>query len=414
MRCISCINTEKSESSRFCRDDLCQVTDLVQEAIWNFWHPDEIILCIRDPRSAHVAAACESRGMVVRKLWLPEGTNENELWETFTLLAGLAEEGEEILFDVTDGHRSLPFIISLAATWMKEVRRVKIIGVVYATQPDEYGFRHIVNLQPVLQVIDWIAGVKGLMSHTDAVKIGSLFTGLQGNIHKAGQEPEPPTHLTGWSHLLGTFTKAVRLSRPVDALYAAWGISHDLPIVKDEITRFAPALMPVVRELEEIGGMAAIPSPDRLSSEYLSMQHRLIRYQIDHGLEMQAVSLSREWLISVTMLVLGADESWLDADCRHDISRSLTGLALTLQGIQAETSPYTHQLYNEKNWKEMVRIWERVSDLRNDLAHCGMNRRNESLRSLLQRTESIPDELAAFAIQAGVTITTGFTNIVEP
>ncbi|WP_181391544.1 TM1812 family CRISPR-associated protein [Methanospirillum lacunae] len=402
MRCISCINHERSDSSRFCRDDLCQVTDMVQEAIWTFWHPEEIILCIRDPRSAHLASECESRGITVRKLWLPEGTNEDELWQTFTLLVELAEEGEEILFDVTDGHRSLPFIISLAATWMKEVRGVKIIGVVYATQPDEHGFRHIVNLQPVLQVIDWMAGVRALLSHTDAEKISHLFTGLQGNIYKAGQEPEPPKRLTGWSHLLGTFTKAVRLSRPVDAMYAAWGISQDLPVIRDEIQRFAPALLSVVEELAEIGEMAAIPSPEELNNEYLFMQLRLIRYQIDHGLEMQAIALSREWLISVSMLVLEVDESWLDADSRHTVSRTLTGLALTLQGIPSETTPFTHILLEKTNWKEMVRTWERVSDLRNDLAHCGMNRRNESLRSLLQRTQSIPDELKEFAQHAGI------------
>jgi len=403
MRCISCLNPETPEPFRFCRDDQCQNTDLVQEAIWNFWHPDEMILCIRDPRSAGIAAACESRGMVVKKLWLPEGTNENELWESFTLLAGAADEGEEILFDITDGHRSLPFIISLAATWMKEVRRVKVIGVVYATQPDEHGFRHIVNLEPILHVIDWISGVRALMSHTDAVQIGSLFTGLQGSIHKAGMEPDPPTHLTGWAHLLGTFTRAVRLSRPVDALYAAWGISHDLPVIRDEIARYAPALLPVLKELEATGEMAGLPSPEDLSREYLFLQHRLIRYQIDQGLEMQAVSLSREWLISVTMLVLEVDESWLDADSRHTVSWTLTGLALTLQGIPAETTPYTHLILELSNWKEMVRIWERVSDLRNDLAHCGMNRRNETLRSLLQRTGSLPDELMAYAVHAGIT-----------
>lgn len=375
---------------------------MVQEAIWNFWHPEEIVLCIRDPRSAHVAATCESRGMTVRKLWLPEGTNEDELWQTFTILADLAKEGEEILFDITDGHRSLPFIISIAATWMKEVRRVKIIGVVYATQPDEHGFRHIVNLLPVLQVIDWMAGVRALLSHTDAEKIGHLFTGLQGSIYKAGQEPEPPKHLTGWSHLLGTFTKAVRLSRPVDAMYAAWGVSEDLPVIRDEIGRFAPALLPVVEELAEIGEMAALPSPEKLSSEYLFMQLRLIRYQVHQGLEMQAIALSREWLISVSMLVLEVDETWLDADSRHLVSRTLTGLALTLQGIPSETTLHTHIFLENTNWKEMVRIWERVSDLRNDLAHCGMNRRNESLRSLLQRTRSIPDELEEFTLHAGV------------
>lgn len=402
MRCISCITPEREGASRFCQDNECLVTDLVQEAVWHYWHPDELILCITNPESAHLAAECESRGLSVRILWLPEGTGEDAFWETFALLAGVAEEGEEILFEITGGRHSLPFIISLVATWMKEIKKVRVAGVLYATQPDEFGFRHFINLQPVLGVIDWIAGVRALTSHTDATQMTGLLTGLQGEIYRTREEAEPPTHLIGWSHLLGTFTRAVRLSRPVDALYAAWGISRDLPAVREEVKRFAPALLPVMEDMRNIGEMAATPKPDGLSPSYLMMQHRLIKYQIEKGLEIQAVSLSREWLISAMMLLLGVDVLWLDADARHVVSRTLTGMALTLQGTPSETTPYTQLLLTEENWKEMIQIWERVSDLRNELAHCGMNHREESLRSLLQRTSELPEELLMFARYAGI------------
>lgn len=404
MRCISCVAPESEEASRFCQDDQCMVTDLVQEAVWHCWHPDELILCITNPQSAHLAAECESRGLAVRKLWLPEGMTEDAFWETFAILAGVAEEGEEILFEITGGRHSLPFIISLVATWMKEIRKVKVVGVLYATSPDEFGFRHFVNLQPVLGVIDWIAGVRSLTSYTDADQMTRLLTGLQGEIYRTREEADPPTHLIGWSHLLGTFTRAVRLSRPVDALYAAWGISRDIPEIREEVKRFAPALLPVIDDLKNISEMAAPPKPDKLNPSYLMMQHRLIQYQIGKGLEIQAVSLSREWLISVMMLLFGVDAWWLDADARHTISRTLTGMALTLQGIPAETTPYTHMLLTKENWKEMIQIWERVSDLRNELAHCGMNHREESLRSLLQRTSQMPDELLQFALSAGIRV----------
>ncbi|MDD1727802.1 MAG: hypothetical protein LUQ50_01875 [Methanospirillum sp.] len=402
MRCISCITPIQNGRSRFCHDDHCLDTDLVQEAIHNFWQVDEIILCIQDPRSASIAATCESRGIPVRKLWIPAGTNEAELWETFSLLATLADEGEEILFDITDGRDSLPFIISLVATWMKEVRKVKIVGVIYASPPDEFGLRHFINLQPILQVIDWIEGVRALISHTNAEQMAELLTGLQGQIYRSGNEDDPPTRLKGWSHLLETFTTAIRLSRPVDALYAGWGIIHDLPRIRGEISRFAPVLLPVIKDLEIIGEMAALPSPDHLTPSYLRNQHRLIRYQINKGFNLQAVSLGREWIISLMMLRFGIDDDWLDADSRHLIARTMTGLALTMQGIPAETTQYTHLLLSEVHWNAMMPIWERVSALRNDLAHCGMNRRNDSLKSLLQRINQIPDDLILFAAYTGV------------
>lgn len=320
MRCISCINSETEGVFRFCQNDQCLVSNLVQEAVWHFWHPTELILCITNPRTAHIAAACESRGLEIRKLWLPEGTNEDELWETFSLLAGIAEEGEEILFEITGGRHSLPFIISLVAIWLKKIRSVKIIGIIYATPPDEFGLRHFVNLQPVLGVTDWMSGVRALTAHTDADRISRLLTRLQGEVYRSGVDPDPPVHLIGWSHLLRTFTRAIRLSRPIDALYAGWGISRDLPAVRDEIARFAPTLLPMVEDLEIIEEMAALPSYDSLNSSYLMMQHRLIRYQIEKGLDVQAVSLAREWLISTLMLLFGVDDQWLNSETRHAVS----------------------------------------------------------------------------------------------
>lgn len=389
-------------TSRFCRGDRCIESDLVQEAVWNFWDLDEIILCISDPNLAPVAAECEERGIAIRKLWIPDGSTEDDLWETFTLLGEVAEDGEEILFDITGGCHALPFVISLAATYLREIRRVRVSGVIYAPPPDEYGLRHFVDLKSLMSVSDWITGVKAVTSYTDATPVRRLLTGLQSGIHREHEEPDPPTHLIGWSHLLGSFTSAVRLARPIDALYAGFGINHDLPAVKEEVTRFAPSLVPMMGDMHIICRMAAPPPGTGLTPEYLMLQYRLITYQIDKGLDFQAASLSREWLISATMLVFEVGHQWLDARCRHLVSRTLTGMALTMQGKPAESTVFSLKLGKKQNNKEMVRIWERVSDLRNDLAHCGMNERDESLKSILKRTALLPDDLMIFAGYAGL------------
>ena len=269
--------------------------------------------------------------------------------------------------------------------------------MVYATTPDEHSMRHFVDLKPLMGVIDWISGVKTLSEFTDATRIQTLLTRLQGDLHRTDTGREPPTHLKGWAHLLGSFTSAVHLNRPVDALYAGWGITKDIPVVRDELNRFAPALTPMMEEIHTIREMAAPPPGQGITPQYLMMQHNLIRYQIRKGLDVQAASLSREWLISGTMILLGNSDRWQDAEVRHTVSRTLTGLALTLQGVKSETTKYSHLLLEITGWRNMVGIWERVSDLRNDLAHCGMNERDESLKSLLKRTARLPDELLEFA-----------------
>ncbi|PKL60853.1 MAG: hypothetical protein CVV33_00545 [Methanomicrobiales archaeon HGW-Methanomicrobiales-4] len=402
MRCISYVGRDRKREARFCRDDQCVITDLVQEAVWHFWHPDELILCISDPENAYIASECETRGIIVRKIWIPEGSREDDLWEIFTLVSSVIDQGEELLFEITGGDPVLPFITTLIVTYLIEVKQVRVIGVIYSPPPDEFGMRHFVDLKPVMDVIDWIHGITALTSFTDAGSICRLLTGLQGKMHRKNTEPNPPIHLIGWSHLLKTFTSAVRLNRPVDALYAGWGISRDLPAVRGELERFAPALTPIMNDMESIAKMAALPQNDHLSDSYLMMQHHLIRYQIDKGLEVQAASLSHEWLISCTMLFFGIGGRWLDPDDRHMVSRTLTGVALTIQGIPSENTQYTHLFLENEHWIEMIKIWEQVSDLRNDIAHCGMNQRDESLKSLLKRTRELPNNLLAFARYAGI------------
>lgn len=402
MRCISCVSYPSREQERFCHQHNCISTNLVHDAVWQIWKPSEILLCIGVPEQAPVVGFCQSQGIPASALWIPDDRGEDSLWETFSRICSIARPGEEILLDITGGRHTLPFIFALAAVWMKEVLQVQVKGIVYATGTNEFGLRHFVDLRGLTGVIHWISGVQALTSYMDADQIQTLLTGLQGKIHREADEPDPPTRMSSWAHLLGSFTTAVRLSRPVDALYAGWGITRDLPVIEDELRRFAPSLLPVLSDIADLDEMGSPPPEAGLTPEYLMKQHQLILYQIQAGLAMQAVSLSREWLISCMFLIFGDADEWLNADTRHEISWTLTGLALTLQGKNSETTRYTRMLLDQGDWKEMVQVWERVSDLRNDLAHCGMNTRGESLRSLLRRTSTIPDDLKQFIRYAGI------------
>jgi hypothetical protein len=402
MRCISCIGSIRAVSSRFCRENRCIESDLVQEAIWHFWNPDEIILCISDPGLAPVAASCEDRGIQVQKLWIPEGRSEDDLWEIFTLLGGVVHDDEDILFDITGGCQTLPFIIALVAIYLRDIRKVRVTGIVYAPQADEFGLRHFVDLRSVMSIADWIAGMKALSAYTDASPLHALLNGLQGSIHRSNEEADPPTHLIGWSHLLMTFTTALSLSRPVNVLYAGYGINQDIPVVTREISRYAPSLLPIMGEMNAIRRMGALPPENGLTREYLMLQHAVITYQVERGLVYQAASLSREWLISATMLAFRVGDRWLEGRCRHVVSRTLTGRALVLQGKASESTVFSDKLLELENNGPMVQIWERVSDLRNDLAHCGMNERDESIGSILKRTAALPVDTMDFARYAGL------------
>ncbi len=396
MRCISFAGPGLWVKKRYCRDTVCIETDLVQEAIFHLYEPDEIIICLSDPTAAGLASELEGRNIPIQKLWIPFGTDESQLWEIFSTICGVVRDKEEILFDITAGCHSLPFMTFLAASYLRSVRHVTLAGVIYAPATGDDGFCRFVDLKPMMDILDWIAGVKAITKYVDAEPMYVLLNDLQGNIHRSGEDPNPPVRLTSWAGLLWQFSDAVRLARPVDALYAASGAVRDIDGINEELLRFAPSLIPVLAATRDLSDLAAEPEMAQNMGEYVRKQIRLIGFQLEKGLFLQAVTLGREVLITLLMIRMGLDADWRDADIRHEVSRTLTGGSLAMQNRPYEKTRYSDDLTRYDDWKEMVLIWTRISDLRNNLAHCGMNQRDDSIRSIRKRASDILPDIERF------------------
>ncbi|MDD1724162.1 MAG: hypothetical protein LUQ07_03430 [Methanospirillum sp.] len=395
MRCISFAGAGIRERKRYCRETNGLVTDLVQEAIWALYQPEEIILCLSDPSAATIASELERRGVRLQKLWIPGGTDEGQLWEIFSIICGAVNDGEKILFDITAGCHSLPFITFLAASYLRSTRGISLSGIIYAPGCRDDGFCRFVDLRSLMHVLDWIAGVNAVNRSVDAEPLRDLLSGMQNSIHRRREDPDPPTHLTGWSTLLGQFCDAVRLARPVEAMYAASGVVKGIEPASNELSRYAPSLVRVIAGTSSLSGLAAEPE-ESCSYGYVRKQIVLIRYQVEKGLCLQAVTLGREVLITLFMIRMGKGDEWRDADARHQFSRTLTGGSLSLQHQDFERTRYSDDLTRITGWKELVRIWIRVSDLRNNLAHCGMNLRNDSIRSIKRQASDILPDIERF------------------
>lgn len=396
MRCISFGGPRSFYKRRYCRNTLCIETDLVQEAIWRLYNPEEIILCLTNPAWATVASDLEGRDVPVKKLWIPYGTDEKQLFEIFTSISGVVRSGEDILFDISEGGQSLPFITFLAASYVRSIMQVTITGVIYSPPPGDDGFSRFVDLKPMMNILDWIEGVKAVTVYLDAKPVRELLKVVQGNIHRSGDFLQPPVRLSGWASILEQFCDSVRLARPVDAMYAASGVVNGIEPVSSELCMYAPSLIPVINVISSLSDIAAEPGSSDCSYEYVRHQVRLIRFQVEKGLYLQAVTLGREVLITLVMIRLGRGTFWKDADLRHQFSRTLTGGALGIQNKPYEKTEYSDDASNLGSWKEMVRIWLKISDLRNNFAHCGMNQRDDSVRSLKKRAMDIIPDIECF------------------
>jgi hypothetical protein len=67
----------------------------------------------------------------------------------FGIICNTVRDKEDILFDITAGCHSLPFMTFLAASYLRSVRSVSIAGVIYAPITGDDGFCRFVDLRPM-------------------------------------------------------------------------------------------------------------------------------------------------------------------------------------------------------------------------------------------------------------------------
>lgn len=319
---------------------------------------------------------------------LPHWDSEAGLWDCFAAICGVVDEGDRLIVDLTHAPGPLPFVVFLALPYVRALKGASIERVYYGARAGRAATELPVHdLTPFVEVLDWVGAVDGFLRHLDAAELAALFSGAQDRAHREGRDP-PPLLLKPFANNLARFAGAVRLSRPVEAFLAAHLLHERIEVVEGEVTADLPALRPLLDRVDQIAVFAADES--RLDTALLSRQRALVRYQLDHGLVLQAVELGREWLVSLLLLRLGCDpDGWLDRDARHEASRTATGAMLARQGRPFEPTRLLAAFEAMDDVEGFVAVWQAIGDLRNDLAHCGMNEQPKAVRVIERRAAAV-------------------------
>ena len=91
---------------------------------------------------------------------IPDGNNEQEIWEIFTKTFNKLRNGDELYFDVTHAFRFLPMLILVLCNYAKFLKKVTVKSITYGNyearnktvEPNE---APIINLLPLTKLQDW-------------------------------------------------------------------------------------------------------------------------------------------------------------------------------------------------------------------------------------------------------------------
>lgn len=333
----------------------------------------------------------ERLGDLVQPVDIPEGRSEAELWRIFERCAEIVNKGDEVLLDITHAFRSLPLIVFAVAAYLRRTKNVNISRIVYGAfeARDEQNRAPIFDLTPLLDLLDWLSGAEFLVQRSDATLLAERLKQTHQRMWRERTEEELPRRLQSLGNALSNLSQALHLARPRDVMKAAQSLLQLLDEVKQEVERWAKPFGVILEQVRTEAERLAHHAPDQLDIGNLWKQLALIEHYLDKGLTMQAVTLAREWVVSWVALQRGEGD-WLDARYRADEIEEALGAAAKSRGEQADMPDWFGRLPQSR---EVARLWNWLTDLRNDLAHCGMRKDAANIGSIEQRAKEIPQRL---------------------
>ncbi len=324
---------------------------------------------------------------------IPHGETTAELWEMFDAITEQVSEGETVIFDITHGLRSLPFLVFLFAAYLKSAKRVTIEAIYYGAlelaKPAP-----VIDLSEFVSILDWLTATDRFVQVGDGRALAELL--------KAGMPPGAQMrddldaramghHLRAASEAIDKVSLALWLTRPLEAMQAAARLGQALTQARPDIAQRARpfgVLAEQVRAAYTPFALSAPAEPVNTPAD-LRIQLAMVRWYLDKGQVVQAVTLAREWLVSLLVWKLCAGDLLDQKNARWPVEQALNNAVERARGAAQGVIPsrMDDPLASLRVRDELLAVWSRLRDLRNDLAHVGMNDRATTAARLCREAD---------------------------
>lgn len=376
------------------------------EALRQFCDYDTMLVCVTQEARESAWLVLEALGdSRIKPIDIPVGRTTEEMWQTFRIITEQVDEGDHVIFDITHGLRSLPFLVFLFAAYLKAAKNVAIDAIYYGAF--ELGDSRnnlpapVIDLSEFVSMIDWITATTSFIEVGDGQSLANLLrSAIPTNVEL---RDNPATRsirdqLIKATEAIEKVSLALSVTRPIETMESANQLEEILQQATQSFAERAKPFSLLSEKVVEEYGQFALKNPtDRAAlGENLWLQLQMINWYIKRNQLVQAVTLAREWLVSV--LVLRFNELMFDrAKGRKYVENALNN------GVEKRkpdnrrreitVSKCDEQFEALSEVNELVTVWSKMTELRNDIAHVGMNLAPKTAANLKQKALSLYPQL---------------------
>jgi CRISPR-associated DxTHG motif protein len=318
------------------------------------WFPEAEVV-ILETKEANQANGQTARALMPNAEFIPipNGRSDEENWEIFNAITKRLPDGENLILDVTHGFRSMPVLATLVVSFLRAAKNITLEHLVYAAFERGNEITPVFDLTPFVTMLDWANATNRFLETGDARKLKPLIReNRAAPLNKVADKLEKLSvaitlnRTTEIADLAHGVTDEIRRSRN-----ASWGMHHEpFKLLLDQIEHStAPLGIPKLTN--------EMPATDVLISQY-----NLILWYAKRDHYAQAIALAREWMVSVQVWKHSGHYS-TDKTERKTSEDKLGELATSLRSSNTV----------QDEWREFIAVWNDLYQLRNDIAHFGMN-----------------------------------------
>lgn len=360
---------------------------------------EAVIFATEDAEKAHGQALRDALKVPSQFIPVPKGESEAELWQIFSKVAENVTRDEKVAFDVTHGLRSFPLIGLLAAAFLRTGLNIDLKAVFYGAfdvrdQSVTPNRTPMFDLTPMLALLEWAVAADRFNRTGDARYFAALLREQQKNLAlHAQKQPERLAQIGRIGALAAALTdvsQSLSLIRPHLAMQQIEKLPQQaqsaLPVlVQAEAT--LPFQMLLDSALKSYADLA-LSAPATDVKNDLNTQRALIAWYAEHEHWPQAVSLSREWLVSWVMLHLGLKNLTVLSD-RQRIEGVVNAEAEEYVKAKKQERPFEPMFLKVlPNLQTALGLWKALTDVRNDIDHAGMRENPQKPDDLIKHIKS--------------------------
>ena len=318
---------------------------------------------------------------------IPDGADENELWSLFQTVVDAVDEREEVIFDITHGYRSLPFLSLLAVAYLRQIKQIELRAIFYGNfeardRSVEPHRAPVIDLSDFVLLFDWMTAADRFIRFGDASDLARHLRAEKPDQFQAetalpqvitvdmlrksspGRKPAPQpgqqaNRLARVANSLERISHALRLIRPNEAMDASARLDRELsdPLATYSIKTNARPFLLLADPIRKAYKQLALFSNQQSEKPALALKHErdMIDWLLKREQYAQAVAIAREWTISWVLLQMGAPDLE-DRYRRQDASDIL---------IDSGPCAGVDQLEKARE------IYGKLRMVRNDLLHAG-------------------------------------------